>query len=59
MLENNFNSKLIGTLSKLENGLTDKDSNPVPATASGEKVCHLCVYCMSTYYFLFSNLKFI
>ena len=27
--------------------------NPVQATASREKVCYLCVYCMS------SNLKFI
>ena len=34
-----------------ENGPTDKDPNPVPATASREKVCYLCVYCMSTYYF--------
>ena len=42
-----------------ENGPTDKDPNPVPATASREKICYLCVYCMSTYYFLFSNLKFI
>ena len=42
-----------------ENGPTDVDPNPVPATASREKVCYLCVYCMSTYYFLFSNLKFI
>ena len=33
-----------------ENRPTDKDPNPVPATASGEKVCYLCVYCMSTYY---------
>ena len=41
-----------------ENGPTDKDPNPVPATASREKV-FFCVYCMSTYYFLFSNLKFI
>ena len=40
-----------------ENGLTDKDPNPVPATASREKVCYLCVYCMSTYYFLFSSFK--
>ena len=42
-----------------ENGPTDIDPNPVPATASREKVCYLCVYCMSTNYFLFSNLKFI
>ena len=42
-----------------ENGLTDKGPNPVLATASREKVCYLCVYCMSTYDFLFSNLKFI
>ena len=42
-----------------ENGPTDKDPNPVPATASREKVCYLCEYCMSTYYFLFNNLKFI
>ena len=42
-----------------ENGPTDKDPNPVPATASREKVWVFCVYCMSTYYFLFSNLKFI
>ena len=42
-----------------ENGPTDKDPNPVPATACREKVCYLRVYCMSTYYFLFSNLKFI
>ena len=28
-----------------------------PATASTEKVCYLRVYCMSTYYFLFSNLN--
>ena len=40
-----------------ENGPTDKDSNPVSATASREKVCYLCVYCMSTYYFLFSSFK--
>ena len=42
-----------------ENGPTDIDPNPVQATASREKVCYLCVYCMSTCYFLFSNLKFI
>ena len=40
-----------------ENRPTDKDPNPVPATASREKVCFFCVYCMSTYYFVFSNLK--
>ena len=42
-----------------ENGPTDIDPNPVPATASRGKVCYSCVYSMSTYYFLFSNLKFI
>ena len=35
-----------------ENGPTDKDPNPVPATASREKVCYLCVYCISTIYIL-------
>ena len=38
-----------------ENGPTDMDPNPVPATASRENVCYSCVYCMSmSYYFLFS-----
>ena len=42
-----------------ENRPTNKDPNPVPATAGREKVCYLCVYCMSTYHFSFSNLKFV
>ena len=36
-----------------ENGPTDIDPNPVPATASREKVCYLCVYCMSMHILLF------
>ena len=36
-----------------------KSCSRLLATASREKVCYLCVYCMSTYYFLFSNSKFI
>ena len=36
-----------------------KSRSRLLATASREKVCYVCVYCMSTCYFLFSNSKFI